>query len=70
MLTLQQDSECSLSGMGELEASGDNTDRGASFVGGSLQQVDKVSAVTCSFCKLAVEGSSQLIVINVRLNSC
>ena len=64
---LQQDNECSLNGMGDLETSGGNTVRGASFVGGLLQQVDNVSAVTCSFCKLAVVGSS--MVINVGLNS-
>ena len=65
---LQQDSKCSLSGMGELKASGGNAVRGASSVGELLQQVDNVSAVTCSFCNLAVVGS-KLIVINVGLNS-
>ena len=55
---MQQDSECSFSGMDELVHDGRDTVRDANSVGGLLQHVDNVRAITCSFCKLAVVGSS------------
>ena len=55
---LQQDSQRTLSGISKLEASVGNRVQSASSVNGLLQHVDNVSAVTCSFRKLAVAGSS------------